>query len=179
MGPAPAASGRPTPRLLVYSARFSHFSKEDRRSQVPPGAHSAVSVSTCVSPLTVQALCRLAFKRSPVPPDARNVDPPGPFSGAASGSRAAGTFRRRTFSVAESQRSDCLSLRFPTCHKPLVVQDLEDTYFRRLRDLMASQRSGLKATDLSGPRFRRQGGLAGSVLLQPPGVWSWGAFLLN
>ena len=44
---------------------------------------------------------------------------------------------------------------------------------------MASQRSGLKATDLSGPRFRRQGGLAGSVLLQPPGVWSWGAFLLN
>ena len=44
---------------------------------------------------------------------------------------------------------------------------------------MASQRSGLKATDLSGPRFPRQGGLAGSVLLQPPGVWSWAAFLLN
>ena len=44
---------------------------------------------------------------------------------------------------------------------------------------MDSQRSGLKATDLSGPRFRRQGGLAGSVLLQPPGVWSWAAFLLN
>ena len=44
---------------------------------------------------------------------------------------------------------------------------------------MASQRSGLKATDLSGPRFCRQGGLAGSVLLQPPGMWSWGAFLLN
>ena len=44
---------------------------------------------------------------------------------------------------------------------------------------MASQRSGLKGTDLSGPRFCRQGGLAGSVLLQPPGMWSWGAFLLN
>ena len=39
--------------------------------------------------------------------------------------------------------------------------------------------SGLKATDLSGPRLRSQGGLAGSVLLQPPGVWSWAAFLLN
>lgn len=44
---------------------------------------------------------------------------------------------------------------------------------------MDSQRSGLKATDLSGPRSRRQGGLAGSVLLQPPGVRSCGAFLLN
>ena len=44
---------------------------------------------------------------------------------------------------------------------------------------MDSQRSGLKATDLSGPRIHRQGGLPGSVLLQPPGVWSWGAFLLN
>ena len=39
---------------------------------------------------------------------------------------------------------------------------------------MDSQRSGLKATDLSGPRIHRQGGLPGSVLLQPPGVWSWG-----
>lgn len=36
---------------------------------------------------------------------------------------------------------------------------------------MGSQRSDLTATDLSGPRFRRQGGLRG--------VWSWGAFLLN
>ena len=36
---------------------------------------------------------------------------------------------------------------------------------------MDSQRSGLTATDLSGPRFRRQGGLRE--------VWSWGAFLLN
>ena len=70
---------------------------------------------------SVQALCRLAFKKSPVPPDALNVDrpvpSPAPPRGAhgRAGSRAAGTFRRRTFSVAQSQRSDCSSLRFPTC----------------------------------------------------------------
>ena len=48
----------------VYSARLSHFSKEDRRSQVPPGAHSAVSVSTCVSPLTVRLSGLFADSRS-------------------------------------------------------------------------------------------------------------------
>ena len=94
----------------MYRARLSHFSKEDRRSQVPPGAHSAVSVSTCVSPLTVR-LSRLfadAFKRSPVPPDARNVDRPVPSPApprgvhGRAGSRAAGTFWHRTFSVVKA-----------------------------------------------------------------------------
>ena len=130
MGPASGASGRPRGSARtrsgppVYSARLSHFSKEDCRSQVPPGAHSAVSVSTCVSPLTVRlsglfADSRSKGVRSRLTPGTwtRPVPSPAPPRGAhgRAGSRAAGTFWRRTFSVAQSQRSDCSSLRFPTC----------------------------------------------------------------
>ena len=70
VGPSSGASGRPpgsarTPSgPPVYSSRLSHFSKEDCRSQVPPGAHFAVSVSTCVSPLTVRLSGLFADSRS-------------------------------------------------------------------------------------------------------------------
>ena len=125
----------PTPRLcahpvrsprvqrppLVLFKRGPQISSSAWRSLRPVSEHLRLSVN---SPF-VQALCRLAFKRSPVPPDARNVDrrvpSPAPPRGAhgRAGSRAAGTFWRRTFSVAQSQRSDCSSLRFPTCQNLL------------------------------------------------------------
>ena len=122
VGPAPGASVSactpPGPRCTAPA--FRTF----QRAQVPPGAHSAVSVSTCVSPLTVRlsrlfADSRSKGVRSRLTPGTwtRPVPSPAPPRGAhgRAGSRAAGTFRRRTFSVAQSQRSDCSSLRFPNC----------------------------------------------------------------
>ena len=128
----PVRSPRVQPPPLALFKRGPLISSSAWRSLRHVSEHLRLSVN---SPF-VQALCRLAFKRSPVPPDAWNMDrpvaSPAPPRGARgrAGSRAAGTFRRRTFSVAQSQRSDCSSLRFPTCQKPLVVQDLEETYFR-------------------------------------------------
>ena len=132
-GPRARESVRPSPRLRahparpsVYGARLSHFS-EDRRSHVPPGAHSALSVSTCVSPLTVRRSRLFADSRSrgvgsrPTPGTwSRPVPSPAPPRGAhgKAGSRAAGTFRSRTSSVAQSRRFDCESP-FSNLPKPL------------------------------------------------------------
>ena len=81
----PAAPRAPRPALRVRRPPLALFrgpqvSRSAWRSLRPVSEHLRLTVN---SP-SVQALRRLAFKRSPVPPDARNVDPPGPFSGAAS-----------------------------------------------------------------------------------------------